>query len=490
MDNLEDFMRRKFDTDDPAARFPFQEEYWEQAQALLEAEEARRRKRRRWLLWWFFGGLLVLGGGVLWRWSGGPAAASAGTSPRQDLATESPASGQAVRDAARANDDFSHLKIPAGDSVFSSQNIENQNFDSKSLAPTAPASSAPNLSSVASPSTQPLPENLPQNTLRLAEKTASVDKIPLENARSATEVLVQRAPEQAGADPRSDAIQAQGAQPAGGLENGANAVFFPGKNLPSEGGDTAAARSKSGALFLPLELLRLPLRAVASVPPAPTLRAALPPQMPPPGALEGGKTPSKWGFDAWVAGAMQQPAPDGKQVGGALGIRASRRWGQHWSGALGLGLRFLPGDWSVADSLEDLESAQLRYSFGVERTDYQRDSPGLLVAELSPSVRWERGPWAVGAGPTLGFLLAAPQRTTKTTEASLTGVTTSREIGLGARAAYRQGYLGVFGEAEYVLNRRLGLLARGHYRFGDPRKVAANPVVGLWGLDLGLRFVF
>ncbi|MDO8969440.1 MAG: hypothetical protein Q7U74_02060, partial [Saprospiraceae bacterium] len=55
MDNIDDLMRQKFDADDPAARFEFQEEYWEQAQALLEQTEARRRKRR-WMIW-----ILVLG---------------------------------------------------------------------------------------------------------------------------------------------------------------------------------------------------------------------------------------------------------------------------------------------------------------------------------------------------------------------------------------------------------------------------------------------
>ena len=59
MENLDDFMRKKFDTDAPVERFEFREEYWEQAQALLEAEEQRRRKRRRWLIWWIFAGLLV-----------------------------------------------------------------------------------------------------------------------------------------------------------------------------------------------------------------------------------------------------------------------------------------------------------------------------------------------------------------------------------------------------------------------------------------------
>ena len=68
MENIDDFMQRKFDSDDPAERFPFREEYWEQAQALIEADEQRRRKRRRFLFWWFSGAALI-GVGALWLWN-------------------------------------------------------------------------------------------------------------------------------------------------------------------------------------------------------------------------------------------------------------------------------------------------------------------------------------------------------------------------------------------------------------------------------------
>jgi len=68
--NIDDLMQQKYDNDDPNGRFAFREEYWEQALALIEADEARRRKKRRWLLWWCLAGLLLvaagygLGGGI------------------------------------------------------------------------------------------------------------------------------------------------------------------------------------------------------------------------------------------------------------------------------------------------------------------------------------------------------------------------------------------------------------------------------------------
>jgi hypothetical protein len=59
MENLDDLMRKKFNTAEEAGRYEFQEQYWDQARALIEADE-RKRKRRRILLWWWFGGIFVL----------------------------------------------------------------------------------------------------------------------------------------------------------------------------------------------------------------------------------------------------------------------------------------------------------------------------------------------------------------------------------------------------------------------------------------------
>ena len=48
MENIDELMRQKFNSEDPGERFEFQEEFWEQAQVLLEQEEQRRR-RKIWL---------------------------------------------------------------------------------------------------------------------------------------------------------------------------------------------------------------------------------------------------------------------------------------------------------------------------------------------------------------------------------------------------------------------------------------------------------
>lgn len=59
-DRLDEFLQRKFAADDPGQRFAFREEYWQQAEALIEAAE--RRKRRRGLFWWWW---LTGGAGAL-----------------------------------------------------------------------------------------------------------------------------------------------------------------------------------------------------------------------------------------------------------------------------------------------------------------------------------------------------------------------------------------------------------------------------------------
>jgi Outer membrane protein beta-barrel domain len=50
MENLDDMFKQSLAQDDPAARFDFREEYWQQAVQLLEADE--RRRKRRMIFWW------------------------------------------------------------------------------------------------------------------------------------------------------------------------------------------------------------------------------------------------------------------------------------------------------------------------------------------------------------------------------------------------------------------------------------------------------
>ncbi|MFZ4634975.1 MAG: hypothetical protein ACOYNO_12270, partial [Saprospiraceae bacterium] len=72
MENLDEFMRRKFNepTADDDARFDFKEEYWLQAEALIKQDERRRRAA----IWWWRTGvataLLLLLLLLLWRTCG------------------------------------------------------------------------------------------------------------------------------------------------------------------------------------------------------------------------------------------------------------------------------------------------------------------------------------------------------------------------------------------------------------------------------------
>jgi Outer membrane protein beta-barrel domain len=50
MENLDDMFQQSLAHDEPAARFEFREEYWQQAVLLLEADE--RRRKRRIIFWW------------------------------------------------------------------------------------------------------------------------------------------------------------------------------------------------------------------------------------------------------------------------------------------------------------------------------------------------------------------------------------------------------------------------------------------------------
>lgn len=67
MEEFDDMIHRTLANDDSGAGFPFKEAYWEQAKALIEADE-RRRRWRRLFFWWFGGSMLLLTiGAVAWQ---------------------------------------------------------------------------------------------------------------------------------------------------------------------------------------------------------------------------------------------------------------------------------------------------------------------------------------------------------------------------------------------------------------------------------------
>ncbi len=82
-DKLDEFFNQKL----PGRSFEPTEEYWKQAEALIEAQE---KKRRNWkFLWWGLGIFLLLGFAITWKWSSNQLAIESKTKTTDEVLTES-----------------------------------------------------------------------------------------------------------------------------------------------------------------------------------------------------------------------------------------------------------------------------------------------------------------------------------------------------------------------------------------------------------------
>ncbi len=487
MENIDDFMQRKFDSDDPAERFPFREEYWEQAQALIEADEQRRRKRRRFLFWWFFSGLLV-GAGALWLWFEQPGQASEmasgkGVEQQHVVAPVAPS----LQNTLPGNDKSSTATTPglsnassepvSDNSLKNIGNQQNRVGEEKKKAGSAPKSTKETLSVSAIPGALK-PAVAPSKNKRKAPSAEKPDNIG-KGAVPGDPSIENNSPARAKTTEQNEAIkQVTGNLPDNQAPARANVSVPPTDSIQT----SDAAPTASIAL---LQVLELPF----------------------PPALFAGKNPVFYKKPKQYAAAIK-PVSDKRFVWGAgasvsawksgtgytAGFFGNYRLNAPWSLSAGLQLRYLP--LSTADPLPDSSeqvSVQYRYSFGFERTEWRRTTVGLHYLEIPLAARWQRGRLGIEAGVAPGLLLLARDQVTQTIESSLGGIETPvKRFESGEKTNFRRAYFSTFVLAECRLASRLGFTLRGNYRPGSILKPLEDVEFEKYalGLDMGLRWRF
>ncbi len=167
---------------------------------------------------------------------------------------------------------------------------------------------------------------------------------------------------------------------------------------------------------------------------------------------------------------------------------------KQWSLSAGLQLRYLPLS-AVSPLPDDPEpiSVQYRYSFGFERTEWQRTTIGLHYLELPVAAHWQRGRLGLEAGVAPAILLRVKDLVKQIRETSLSGIETLTERSeAGEKTRFRSGYFSTYAAAEWRVVSRLGLTLRGNYRPGSILKPIDNTTLGknAWGLDMGVRWRF
>lgn len=473
MENLDDFMRQKFDTDPDKSgqRFQFREEYWEQAQVLIEAEEARRKKRRRWLLWWlFFGavGVAVAVYGGSGRSSDRSGGSSTGAQQEQlagdDTAEKTSQTGSAhsidksggqTQDNSAANDLISGEKTPGASSSFLKNKTDN----------TANTTEATN---------QNRQKNTDNQNFGINKKGAGETFAPGQRTKKGSANPANSSPTPS--KPTSE-TGAPGQTPQ--AENTRPGIPADSANAVATAPETFKKLDDFAELPTLLNLLEGPERPLDT----PYATTAVQPIKP--------LRKQKFSFGLAAAGTLSQASPDEKRLGGVGGVFAHYRFAPSWSLAVGANWRYLSGNW--ADDTASTESGQLRYSFGYKQDLWRLQTHGLHFLEIPLGLRWGRGALTAEAGFAPGLLIGVQgQITHEYSESLQQGVRIERSRVWLEKTPYRQFSPTLYLGGEWQALRHLGLTLRGTYRPGSiGKKLTDAPVpANIFWLDAGLRWYF
>lgn len=485
MENLDDFMRQKFNTDPDASgeRFEFREEYWEQAQALLEAEEKQRRKRRRWLIWWMFFGAVAVAVAVYSNNARhtNQSIGKAGNNERrnaegQGQMTENSQHSEETNGIRAQGDtstkNFSREENTAGaGSALLKNKVENQGFETKNgNAGTEGAykqQTEKNIGTQDAPRKSPLSRTTPLpsgNGLKRAPSAAESTKI------SGVEMQKAQQPTQPGLPVSDNTNKIQ--SPPGQQTDSTNFSAIAQNDLDAFN-DFAVLPTLTGLLDLPKRDLDTPF-ITPFVRPIEPVRER------------------RFEFGLATAGTLSQASPDGKRLGAVGGVFLDYRFASTWSLSTGANWRYLTGAW--ATDTAPTQSQQLHYSFGYQQNTWNLETKGLHFLEIPLGLRWQHGIFSATAGFAPGFLLGVQGKMTHEYAASLqAGVTTEQKRVWLSKTPYYQFAPAVFLGGEWQATRRLGLTLRGTCRpgaIGAELNPDEPPPSNLFWLDAGLRWYF
>lgn len=473
MENIDDLMRQKFDSDNPGERFEFQEEYWAQAQILLEQMEERRRKR-----WWLFLVLLLCLGCGTWAllahgWSGAMGAKE------------------------KENQEKNIAQI-----VDNQTNIKN--------SPTAPLSTQPLQPSdgtlqkpeqIATPSVGESFANTSKNTLEPAQnslktlhpadsKTVQTPKTP--TPQTSAKVGAINATNTSSRANQNQSRPTQASEMPATVEKTVETPSAPSINaLPmvpvADSQAVVVSPAAIPTVFLPIVpiYLTLPTRSIfvkkqANLPQKPIAQQKNPSQ------------DARFSLGFSVAASAQQPDTSGPWAGWVLGAYGRYHFGTQWSLQLGGQWRFLPHVRATTDPTGNAPIERISYSFGYTDERWVRETRGLHSIEMPLSLGWKKGRWGLEAGALAGVLFFVANRTEYTVRTSLDeSPQTTVQKGLkGDRSPFNPSYFAAFVGAEYHVTQRFALFSRANYRFTPlltPAEASVNNN-GFGQLELGLRF--
>lgn len=408
-DRLDEFMQRKFAEDDPERRLAFREDYWLQAQALIEAAERRGKRRRALWWWWLTGGagvLLALG----WWWLAGNGSASGQpVVSRSVQAVEQLSSGTAniqpqqpaIEDAHPKAGPETGAPMPAHTPGLDQKNARQQQPQNTGIAPNQPLQGAPEAGA--------------DRTARTGHPRHVETGSP-GNLRSAISKDAETSPKGYGIAPEAPS-QPAAPQPTTSSPKSATLSLPPDgpPGMPSQ--DTSSRGA--GHLAQPQGHIpaALPLRRPLLQAPVPQLKKIEIPQ--PPVA----ETPTplrdwQWELDAHALATTPTGFLSQEKTGLGLGVSLGlQRKGSPFSFHAGTQWRRQQGN--APDSVYVESSKRLQYSFGylLDETERRIGTMHWLELPIQAQYHWWQFDAVAGVMPAL--LVALRGKETQTQSSSL-----------------------------------------------------------------------
>lgn len=422
MENLDEFMRHKFNSEEPAGRFEFREEYWEQAVALIELDEASRKKHRRWLLFWWVSGLILLAGA--WGfWETGSELLR--NKNRQESAASVASSDHPVVSSGLLNP---HVNQQINNASVSSQQVmKNSNSAVPDTREQGKEKNEASISTVqntkdAATSTFPINVSHTQDNIRkknIYELLRKAERAPLgtilpDPAKNAS------LKQPAAVDENSQSVTAINGTLTTAVktpETGAVAFVDESTNpiLPNPKTGLVASEQKAlrltmfAPLSLPMQEIVYKKALTRSIPTANIVS-------PKPIKVLKDKR-FRMGLEAFASAFIFDQSAT--RWGGGVGAIAELAFQKHWSATAGLRYRFIPKPASTAVAVQEEYMNLVRYSFGAQYIEQKRDVTGFHVIELPLGLQWHTGRFALSAFGAPGIVLGALGQVTKTSTSSL-----------------------------------------------------------------------
>jgi hypothetical protein len=517
MEKLDDFMRDKFNSDDPAGRFEFQEAYWDQARVLLEADEARRKKRRWFWLWWLVPGVVALG---LWwmvgktdgRWrtaegersrvlgSGqetveGGRRNEAGSGQTADHGPQNAdsrqesgktgqesapgnAAGQAFKDSGKRDKDDLKGASKSGAQLENAQKNKDKTRLTDQLL-----------------TNQQTTEGKSFSTSGKATKNKSVANKPAEPAVAS---LKAKEPEKTSRSADAGNTRVKSPDPVGNAKPEVNALAATAGHTNTEASEPfVPASAIIPSMPRPAAVGLLPLLASQPVHPDTSTVLTMPHVAEAETVIK--KKPQRafrLQFDA--AGAFYPGIKSTNQWGATVALSGVVQIKPTVALSAGIGLRQVPDNSFTLDNPDQPgQQAFLRYDFGFHSDVYMHESRSLYALEVPVRIYWTQPKWGVQAGFAPSMLLASRDKLVHESSSSLalTPVTeTKKEFRAINTAYYRKYGVSVSAGVYRNLNNWLGVYSQAGYQLSKRFDRTSDGVSGKpgasWWIEAGIRLRF